>query len=106
MEDPGSFRRRGRDLEAGAIALEDDADFGGEEGHGTGGPIPIARPPEAEWGPIDRALRDAALDLGYPWCADYHAAGCYGGTNGHLASARARSGLLADGRGWRDELPM
>lgn len=60
------------------MALEDDADFGGGEGHGTGGPLPIARAPEADWGPIDLALRDAALDLGYPWCADYHVPGAEG----------------------------
>jgi choline dehydrogenase-like flavoprotein len=60
------------------IAVEDDADFGTATGHGTGGPIPIARPPESEWGQIDRALRDAALDLGYPWCPDYHVPGGQG----------------------------
>ena len=31
-----------------------------------------ARPP-TEWGPVDRALRDAALGLGYPWNPDLNA---------------------------------
>lgn len=53
--------------------LEDDADFGDEPWHGRGGPIPVYRAPVAEWGFVDRALKDAALGLGHPWCPDHNA---------------------------------
>ncbi len=53
--------------------LEDDLDFGDEEYHGRGGPITIYRTPEAEWYPLDRAFKQAALALGYPECADHNA---------------------------------
>lgn len=45
--------------------IEDDQDFG-PPGRRRGGPLPVHREPEAAWGPVDRALRDAALALGYP----------------------------------------
>ena len=50
--------------------LEDDAAFGDRPGHGKGGPIPIYRAPPEQWGPVDHALRDAALALGYPSADD------------------------------------
>jgi 5-(hydroxymethyl)furfural/furfural oxidase len=37
---------------------------------GTHGPLPVYRAPEAEWGEVDLALRDAALALGYPRLRD------------------------------------
>ena len=37
------------------------------------GPIPIHRAPQSAWGPVDRALRDAALACGYPWNPDLNA---------------------------------
>lgn len=55
------------------IRLEDDFDFGGEPFHGRGGPVPIYRAPPERWGALDRALRDAALDLGYGSSADHNA---------------------------------
>src|SRR6202012_4898480 len=39
-----------------------------------GGPIPVYRAPLDTWGPVDRALRDAALAAGYPWNPDLNAA--------------------------------
>ncbi len=39
----------------------------------TGGPIPVYRAPLETWGPVDRALRDAALAAGYPWNPDLNA---------------------------------
>lgn len=39
-----------------------------------GGPLPVYRAPEADWGPVDRGLRDAALAAGYPWNPDLNAA--------------------------------
>ncbi len=55
------------------IKLEDDLDFGSEPYHGRGGPIPVMRTPQEEWGGADKALRDACLRLGYGWCADHNA---------------------------------
>ena len=46
--------------------------------HGLDGPIPVYRAPEQLWGPVDRALRDAALALGYPWNPDLNAPGAEG----------------------------
>jgi choline dehydrogenase-like flavoprotein len=55
------------------LTVEDDLDYGGDGLHGTGGPIPLARMPLSELSPLDRALRAAMADLGYPVCDDYHA---------------------------------
>lgn len=53
--------------------LEDDLEFGDEPYHGDSGPIPIYRAPLDRWGAVDLALREAALDLGYPWDPDLNA---------------------------------
>jgi 5-(hydroxymethyl)furfural/furfural oxidase len=53
--------------------LEDDLAFGDKPYHGQGGPIPIYRAPLDTWGPVDLALREAALDLGYGWDPDHNA---------------------------------
>ena len=53
--------------------LEDDADYGAEPFHGAGGPTPVYRMPQAEWGPVDKALRDSAMSLGHPWTDDLNA---------------------------------
>ena len=55
--------------------LEDDHDFGDAPHHGCGGPVPIERKRVAEWGKMDLALLEAALDLGYPWSPDHNAPG-------------------------------
>ena len=60
------------------IRLEDDLDFGDAPYHGRGGPIPIYRAPAERWGPIDRALCDAALALGYGFAPDHNAPGSSG----------------------------
>jgi 5-(hydroxymethyl)furfural/furfural oxidase len=49
-------------------SMEDDPATGR-----AGGPIPVHRAPPDQWGPVDRALRDAALALGYPWNPDLNA---------------------------------
>ncbi len=55
------------------IALEDDLTLGNRPGHGSAGPIPIHRAPLAEWGPVDLALREAALAQGFAWHDDLNA---------------------------------
>ncbi len=45
-------------------AIEDDAMAG--DGR-PAGPLPVYRTPFAQWGPVDRALREAALAHGHPW---------------------------------------
>jgi choline dehydrogenase-like flavoprotein len=55
------------------LAVEDDREYGGDGRHGIGGPIPLSRVPSDELCPLDRALRVALDDLGYPQCDDYHA---------------------------------
>ncbi len=52
-------------------ALESDP-LGGPR-HGRTGPVPVYRAPRETWGPIDRAVADAALALGYPAHADLNA---------------------------------
>jgi 5-(hydroxymethyl)furfural/furfural oxidase len=50
--------------------LEDDLEFGAAPYHGEHGPIPLDRTPPSQWGAVDAAVREAALDLGYGWAAD------------------------------------
>ena len=85
--------------------------------HGRSGPIPVYRTPQDDWGPVDQALRDAALALGYPWTDDLNAPDAEGVTtyainsrdgkrvssnDGYLEPARSRpnleikGGMLAD----------
>jgi choline dehydrogenase-like flavoprotein len=93
-------------------AAEDDTDYGGDDVHGVGGPIPLTRLPPEQRSQLDRALRVAASDLGYPTCDDYHAPGATGmsrvamtirdgrrvSTNdGYLEPARERPNLLVRG---------
>ena len=55
-------------------AIEDDPEAPFPDQHGKGGPIPVYRAPVESWGPVDRAVRDAALGLGYPWHKDLNVA--------------------------------
>jgi 5-(hydroxymethyl)furfural/furfural oxidase len=48
--------------------IEDDAEFGPEQGGARhAGPLPVYRAPIEAWGCVDRGLREAALAAGYPW---------------------------------------
>ena len=88
--------------------LESDGDYGDAPYHGNSGPIPVYRAPIEAWGPVDRAVRTAALGLGYGWCEDHNApegtgvspyainsrAGLRISTNdGYLEPARGRANL-------------
>ena len=53
--------------------LETDMNFPDAPYHGDHGPIPVYRAPVEAWGHVDRALREAALGLGYGWCEDHNA---------------------------------
>ncbi|MCP5030122.1 MAG: GMC oxidoreductase, partial [Actinomycetia bacterium] len=53
--------------------IETDVDFGTEPHHGTDGPLPIFRMPFEQWGPVDRAFWDGAVNLDYPVCEDHNA---------------------------------
>ncbi len=58
--------------------LETDLRFGAAAYHGEAGPIPVYRAPVSNWGAVDQALAEAALDAGYPWEADHNAPGTTG----------------------------
>lgn len=58
--------------------LESDELYGSEDYHGDSGPIPVYRTPKDEWGIVDKALVDAALDYGFPWHDDINAPGAIG----------------------------
>ncbi len=57
---------------------ENDEHFSGAPYHGDSGPLPVWRAPRSEWGPVDRIVAAAALDLGYPWNGDLNAPGSTG----------------------------
>ncbi len=46
--------------------IEDD-EAGAAPGTRHAGPLPVYRAPFGQWGPVDLALREAALACGYPW---------------------------------------
>ena len=70
--------------------LETDVDFGAAPYHGDAGPIPVYRAPVGDWGNVDRALRGAALDLGYGWCDDHNAPA---GTGASPFAINSRAGV-------------
>jgi 5-(hydroxymethyl)furfural/furfural oxidase len=53
--------------------LETDKNFPDAPYHGSTGPIPVYRAPVEAWGSVDRALREAAIGLGYGWNEDHNA---------------------------------
>ena len=109
----------GEDVLPYLIKLETDLDFGDKPYHGTDGPLPVYRTPLKEWGPVDLALREAALALGYPWAEDCNAPGATGvspypinsrsgervSTNdAYLEPARDRSNLTIVGNAMVDRI--
>ncbi|MTD53304.1 GMC family oxidoreductase [Amycolatopsis pithecellobii] len=60
------------------LRLERDADFGEEPYHNQGGPTPITRVPQQDWGTIDEGMRDSALSMGHKWEPDHNAPGTEG----------------------------
>lgn len=58
--------------------LEDDQEFGDDPYHGRGGPTPVYRTPQAEWGAVDKALVAGARAAGFQWSPDVNAPGATG----------------------------
>jgi len=58
--------------------LERDLDFGGDEAHGSDGPVPIVRWHEDELVPLQQGFRDGCGSVGFPWNADHNAPGTEG----------------------------
>lgn len=98
------------------VRMEDEHDFPDADYHGRGGPVPVYREPEPGWGGVDRAFRDAALEVGAAWgagwCEDHNAPDATGvspfamnlrdgrrvSTNdGYLEPARGRPNLTIRG---------
>ena len=46
--------------------METDLDFGGDDFHGSEGPVPVRRTPRAEWMPHAVAFENACVDEGFP----------------------------------------
>jgi choline dehydrogenase-like flavoprotein len=110
--DRGCTGWSGADVLPAFKRLETDLEFGDRPWHGDSGPIPVFRTPQADWGPVDCALRDAALGLGYPWTDDLNAPDAVGVTtyainsrhgarvstnDGYLEPARGRNTLSIEG---------
>ncbi len=100
-------------------AIEDDSETAAALGVRKGGPLPVYRMPAAQWGSVDRALRDAALAEGYPWKADLNApegegVSCYPinlrdgqritTNDGYLEPARGRANLTIRGEAMVDRV--
>ncbi len=84
--------------------LETDMDFAHAPYHGDSGPIPVYRAPLDAWGPVDRALREAALGIGYGWCEDHNAptgtgASPYAINSRNLVRVSTNDGYLEPARG-------
>ena len=50
--------------------LETDLDFGGDDFHGSDGPVPVRRYPRSEWLPYASAFERACVDAGFPISED------------------------------------
>lgn len=57
---------------------EDDVDLGGAAGHGSTGPVTVARTPAEQYHPVSAAVTAAALAAGYPPEPDLNAPGAHG----------------------------
>ena len=52
--------------------LETDRDFGGDDFHGSNGPVIVRRFKPDEWLPDQRAFFNACRDAGFPECSDFN----------------------------------
>lgn len=58
--------------------LENDLDFGAEAHHGSSGPLPVARPAQDTFQPVDTAFAESAQALGHAFAPDHNAPGAVG----------------------------
>ncbi|GHD45635.1 GMC family oxidoreductase [Streptomyces galbus] len=99
--------------------LEDDHDFPDAPYHGRGGPLPVYREPQKDWGGVDLAFRDAALGMGIAWHDDANAPDSTGlspfpmhlrdgkrvaANDGYLEPARGRGNLTVRGEALVDSV--
>ncbi|GAB3347639.1 GMC family oxidoreductase [Modestobacter lapidis] len=77
--------------------LEDDEDFGDQPYHGRGGPTPIYRMPQDQWGGVDAGLSRAALAAGFEWAADVNAPHATGVSPYPINSRHGRRVTVNDG---------
>ncbi len=109
----------GEELLPAMNRLETDLDYGDAPYHGNRGPITIYRPTLSQWGKVDLAMLEAALEIGYPWNPDLNAPGSTGisslpfnrtqdgrvSTNdGYLEPARGRDNLTIIGNAHVDRV--
>ena len=77
--------------------LEDDHEYGEASYHGKAGPTPVYRMPQKQWGPVDKALRDAAMALGHPWTDDLNAPDATGVTTYAMNTRDGERVSVSDG---------
>ncbi|MFG1688869.1 GMC family oxidoreductase [Nonomuraea sp. NPDC049269] len=77
--------------------LEDDEEFGDEPYHGKGGPTPIFRMPQEQWGGVDAALCAGALAAGHSWAPDVNAPQASGVSPYPINSRAGRRVTVNDG---------
>ena len=98
---------------------ESDLRYGDLDYHGDEGPIPIFRAPINQWGGVDKALAECALDAGFAWAPDHNAPNAIGvspyainnrdsvrvSTNdGYLDPIRGRNNLTIQGDALVDQV--
>ncbi|MFF0452832.1 GMC family oxidoreductase [Nocardia africana] len=93
----GCFGWSGAEVLPYFARLEDDFAYGELPHHGQGGPIPIFRMDEKDWGAIDLALKTAALAAGHPWAPDVNAPGATGVSTYPINSRARRRVTTNDG---------
>jgi choline dehydrogenase-like flavoprotein len=76
------------DLKPLFIAIENDLDYGGQPGHGRGGPITIQRYKPERWAPVNRTMYEACLDLGVREAPDLNAEDAQAGVVGPMPHNR------------------
>lgn len=77
--------------------LEDDEQFGDAPYHGRGGPTPIHRMAQDDWGAVDTALSAAAQAAGHPWAEDVNAPSAIGVSPYPINSRGGRRVTVNDG---------
>ena len=77
--------------------MEFDREFGTEDWHGDGGPMPVTRYPELDYTDAGRATLDALLAAGFPPVEDHNRPGAVGAGRMPMSSVSGRRVTTADG---------